>query len=90
MNFDASNVNGQTVLPNHGRAKVSVALSAIQSAGSHYYIISADGKIVKSGSFDKSRFNLVQSLHISSLQKGMYIIKLSDGTKQQSRKLFGE
>lgn len=88
LNFDASSATGLTVFPNPATTRVSVALGAIQSAASQYYIISADGKIVKSGSFDRSLSNTVQNIDVSRLQKGLYIIKLTDGTKQKSTKLI--
>lgn len=90
LNFAVANTDVLDVFPNPARAKVSVALGAIQAASAHYYVVSADGKVVKSGSFDKALSNTVQSLDVSSLMKGLYIIKLSDGAKQQSAKLVIE
>ena len=76
--------------PNPAKDKFSVVLGAIQNKAVQYSIISTDGKVVKAGSFDKSLSNSVQTINVNSLQRGLYIIRLSDGASNKSAKLILE
>ena len=76
------------MFPNPAKDRVAITLGAIENSNARYYILSADGKVVKTGTFDKSQSNSVQTLDVSSLPRGLYIVKLADGLKQQTAKLI--
>ena len=75
------------LFPNPTVDRVAITLGAIESSMAQFSILSADGKIVKTGTFVKSLGNTVQTIEVSSLPRGLYILKLTDGTFQQSAKL---
>jgi Secretion system C-terminal sorting domain/Bacterial Ig-like domain (group 2) len=75
------------LFPNPTVNSVAITLGTIESNTAQYAILSADGKVVKSGIFGKSQANTVQTLDVSKLPAGLYIIKLTDGLTQQTAKL---
>ncbi len=75
------------LFPNPAKNKVSVSLGTIESSNASYSILSSDGRVVKTGSFEKNQSNTVQKIDISSVPHGYYIFKLVDGNTQQTAKL---
>lgn len=88
LSFENTNASVLAVFPNPAKDKVFVTLGAIESSTARYYILGTDGKVAKTGTFNKSQGNTVQTLDVSGLPRGLYIIKLTDGTKQQTAKLI--
>ncbi|MES2649537.1 MAG: T9SS type A sorting domain-containing protein [Bacteroidota bacterium] len=75
------------LFPNPAKDKVSISIGNIGGSKATYSILSTDGRLLKSGQFDKSLSNTVQRIDISKMAKGYYIIKLVDGKLQQSATL---
>ncbi|CAN5624486.1 hypothetical protein BH10BAC3_BH10BAC3_30440 [soil metagenome] len=75
------------LFPNPAKNKVFVSLGTIESNNASYSILSSDGRVVKTGSFEKNQSNTVQKIDISSVPHGYYIFKLVDGNTQQTAKL---
>ena len=87
LSFDDANLAKFALYPNPATDNLVISLGAIENSRSMYSIIAADGRIVQNGTFTKSQANTVQTLDICKLPAGLYIIKLNDGSKQQSAKL---
>ena len=64
-----------------------ITLGTIENTIAHYFIVSTDGKVAKKGSFDRSMGNSVQTIDVSNLARGMYILILTDGTNKEEAKL---
>jgi len=88
LNFEGNTTLKLSLFPNPAKNKVTITLGTIESSTAHYSIVSANGKILKTGTFDKSLGNTVQTLDVSSLPRGLYMINLTDGSKQQATKLM--
>ncbi|HRH49227.1 MAG TPA: T9SS type A sorting domain-containing protein [Panacibacter sp.] len=88
LSFEGTGTTKLALFPNPAKDKVAITLGGIESSAARYYIVGADGKVVRTGSFDKSLGNSVQTLDVSNLARGIYMVKLTDGTKQQSAKLI--
>ena len=88
VSFESNSNTALALFPNPAKDRVAITLGAIENSNARYYILSADGKVVKTGTFDKSQSNSVQTLDVSSLPRGLYIVKLADGLKQQTAKLI--
>jgi hypothetical protein len=88
LSFDKANAATLVLFPNPAKDKVTLTIGAINGNNARYTIISADGKIAKSGTFGKAQANTIQTLDVSNLQRGVYIVQLSDGITQQTAKLL--
>lgn len=88
VNFSITGSNGLNVFPNPAKNKLNIDLPAIEGSSAKYFIINASGKIVKTGHVDKSRSYSVETIDVSALPRGMYIMRMVNGTTQQTAKFI--
>ncbi len=89
LSFDKDNGTKLSLFPNPAKDKFTIALGAIESSAT-FTIVSANGKVVKTGTFNKSQANSVQTISAGNLPRGLYMVQLSDGKTKQSAKLILE
>ncbi|HRH60479.1 MAG TPA: T9SS type A sorting domain-containing protein, partial [Chitinophagaceae bacterium] len=88
INFDDIATTNMAIFPNPAKDRFTITFGTIQSNDARYFIIGLDGKVVKSAAIDKSFSNSVKTIDVSGLPRGAYIVKLVDGSKQQTAKLI--
>lgn len=63
---------------------MNIKLGQIQNDAASYQLMSSDGKLVLSGKFDKQLSLTSQTLNVSNLAHGTYIMMLADGSNKQT------
>ena len=91
LNFANNTVSKISLYPNPANGKVAISLGNLGNGDAHYFIMSAEGKLVKSGVFGQGVSNTVQTLDISNIPAGSYFVKIAgDGITQKITKLVIE
>ncbi len=73
-----------SVYPNPVKNIINIKLGQIQNNAASYYLLSSDGKVVLRGSFDKILSLTNQTLNVSNLAHGSYIMTIADGSQKQT------
>lgn len=75
------------LFPNPAQDKITITLGEVEHNNSRYYIISTEGKVVKTGTVNKNPGNAIITLDVNSLARGSYYFCLQDGSKRQTAQL---
>ena len=89
LGIDEFGVGNFSIYPNPNKGQFNVSLNSSSSNKINVSVYDVRGRIIYDTTFE-NRSNFNQSINLNSVQSGMYLVKVSDGDKQATKKIIVE